>query len=128
MFTTTSTLFDEIFQNGFKEVSRYPLTDISYTTEPNMVFIDIALAGFKKDDIRIKTEGNTLVISSDGITDEDIPEETIVQKHIAKRSFKRVIKLAKEYIDGKINASMENGLLSITIEPSKTESNYIQIS
>ena len=126
----TNELFNEFFQSGMKrkEVQSYPPTDISYYEDSELVFIEVALAGFKKEYINIKTEGNALVISSDGIPDnEDEKEVEYIQRGIAKRSFKRVVKLDDIYVHGEISASMEDGLLTVCVKPSKKRVNKIEI-
>ena len=62
-------LFEEFFQNPEPYVKQttngYPLTDI-YKEEDGSQVIEMALAGFSKEDILINTEANKITISADG--------------------------------------------------------------
>ena len=108
-------LFEEFFQNPEPYVKQttngYPLTDI-YKEEDGSQVIEMALAGFSKEDILINTEANKITISSKGSGDQRL-ENT---RRIAKRRFK------KDFVDyhntldfGSSNATFENGLLRILI-------------
>ena len=72
--------------------------------------VELALAGFNKNDIDITVDQNTLMVMG-----EKQKEETEYQyKGIATRSFKRSFALG-EYMEV-TDAKFENGMLSITIE------------
>ena len=116
--TAFDQLFDQFFNDPGPMIKRstegYPLTDI-YKDESGNSIIEMALAGFAKDDILIEIKENTIAISFKGKPwrGEDRP-----QRRIAKRSF------SKKFIDynNQLNllgssATFENGLLQITIPP-----------
>ena len=62
-------LFEEFFQNPEPYVKQttngYPITDI-YKEEDGSQVIEMALAGFSKEDILINTEANKITISAEG--------------------------------------------------------------
>lgn len=123
MFTTPNEISELLqFSQG---VSKYPPTDVSYSKKSKVVFIEVALAGFSKDDIDIRLEGNDLIISSDGI--ESDSENSFIQQNIARRSFKRIIRLDNSYVGGEVRASMEDGLLTVNIKPTEKAINRIEI-
>jgi len=122
----TYSLIDELLLQPTRNVQKYPLTDISYDKKTNIVFVEVALAGFSKDDVSVRLENGNLVISSAGVTAEEDDIE-YVQKDIAFRSFERVIKLHEKYSKGKVNATFENGLLTVMIAPSEDYSTLIEI-
>jgi len=108
-------------------VSKYPLTNISYDKKTDVVYIEVALAGCPKDSITIKQENNFIIIEGEVNTEEENEDIEYVQKHIAQRKFYRKIKLAPQYVQGTVDASYEDGLLTLSISPSEDYSKKIQI-
>lgn len=86
----------------------------------NKYYIDIALAGFKKNELDISVVDRTLTVTN--ASDAKIPTEAQVKKSgtevlyqgIAKRAFKLNFALS-EFIEVK-QASMEDGVLQIVCE------------
>ena len=124
------TAFDQLFEQFFQDprplVKRttdgYPLTDVYRDGDDNQI-IEMALAGFNKDDLEIEVKENTISIRHETETkaDERPP------RRIARRSF------TKTFVDynntlnlSKTEASFENGLLVIKI-PQRSEKNAVQI-
>ena len=110
-------LFEEFFQNPEPYVKQttngYPLTDI-YKEEDGSQVIEMALAGFSKEDILINTEANKITISADGSKLKGQLAENI--RRIAKRAFKKSFVDYHNTLDfGNSNATFENGLLRIQI-------------
>jgi len=116
--TAFDLIFDQFFSDPAPMIQRstegYPLTDI-YKDESGNSIIEMALAGFSKEDLTVEIKENTIAISFQGKPwrGEDRP-----QRRIAKRSF------SKKFIDydNQLNltaatATFENGLLQITIPP-----------
>ena len=76
--------------------------------------IEIALAGFSKDEIEVVlTDGVLEIKSRDTVTTEK-PKDDLIHKGIAKRAFTRKFTLADD-IEVK-DAKLENGLLVIELE------------
>ena len=110
-------LFEEFFQNPEPYVKQttngYPLTDI-YKEEDGSQVIEMALAGFSKEDIIINTEANKITISADGSKLKGQLAEN--RRRIAKRAFKKSFVDYHNTLDfGSSNATFENGLLRIQI-------------
>ena len=108
-------LFEEFFQNPEPYVRQttngYPLTDI-YKNEDGSQVIEMALAGFSKEDIQINTEANKIIISSGGSEVHRL-ENT---RRIAKRKFQKSFVDYHNTLDfGNADATFENGLLKIVI-------------
>ena len=123
---------DEVLHEMFgssrtnKGSTSYPFTDIAVDEKTGLLFVGVAIAGFKKEDINISAESN--YISIKGKRTSDINEElTIIQKTIAGRDFERKIVLNPKYIGGPVEASIEDGILLLTIKPSETYSKSIEI-
>jgi HSP20 family molecular chaperone IbpA len=110
-------IFDEFFRDPEPYVKQttngYPLTDI-YKNEDGSQVIEMALAGFSKEDIQIHTEANKITISADGSKLKGTLAEN--RRRIAKRAFKKSFVDYHNTLDfGNSDASFENGLLKITI-------------
>ena len=73
--------------------------------------IEIALAGFSKDDIEVEVAENTLSVRSDKKADTD---DDAIHRGISYRRFDRKFTLADDIVV--TGASLENGLLRIDLE------------
>ena len=111
-------LFNEFFEISRKEQGKYPPTDVYIDNSDNSTNIEIALAGFEKDDIEVFVESGELVIrGKQKNKDEKEKNRVYLQRDIAKRSFERKYKLVVD-ID-RIEAKFENGILMIKLIPAK---------
>lgn len=88
----------------------YPPYNIVKEDEENF-HIELAVAGFSKEDITIKKEAEVLTIEGK-IDDKD--DKEFVHRGLASRSFKRTFTLSDEVLVS--GASMENGILSVALE------------
>ena len=117
-FTPFSVGFDRVFDRLVDygttyETGGFPPYNIRKTDDFRHV-IEIALAGFSKDEIEVVlTDGVLVIKSADVMTDKD-PNENLVHKGIAKRAFTRKFTLADD-IEIK-DAKLKNGLLEIELE------------
>ena len=121
-------IFDQVFgdqRNMIKQsTSGYPITDIYKDDNDNQV-IEMALAGFTKDDITIEVKENKISISHQAKAwngEEKFP------RRIAKRSFNRsFVDYHNRFSLNKAKATFQNGLLQITI-PLKDEAKPCMIA
>ena len=113
-----SAVFDEVFNQFFNDsqkmiknsTSGYPVTDI-YTNEKGSQVIEMALAGFKKTDLNVNAEDNTITISCD-------TESNSISsgRRIAKRKFKKTFVDYHNQLDfSKTKADFVDGLLTVEI-------------
>ena len=107
-------MFDrlELFNTALsKAVPGYPPYNIK-KTEKNSYVLELAVAGFSKEDIDIELEDGTLIISGLAKT----AEATIgfLHKGIADRPFKRKFELA-DNVEIR-NVDLANGMLKISLE------------
>ena len=119
-------IFDRFFDMDLTRDSGYPPYNIRKINEAQYV-IEIALAGFSKEDIEVEvTEGNLTIRSKEEKeTDED---ESFVHKGIAKRSFLRSFTLSDDIIVK--GADLKDGMLIIDLEkviPDEKKPRLIQI-
>jgi len=107
-------VFDRLVDYGTTyETGGFPPYNIRKTDDFRHV-IEIALAGFSKDEIEVVlTDGVLVIKSADLLSDKD-PNEGLVHKGIAKRAFTRKFTLADD-IEIK-DAKLKNGLLEIELE------------
>ena len=75
-------------------------------------FIELALAGFKKDELTIKVEKDTLSVEGDRKKRQD--NENYIYKSIGNRTFKKIFSLA-ELVEVK-DAEFTDGVLHINLE------------
>jgi molecular chaperone IbpA len=92
-----------------KNTSNYPPYNLVKFTDDTYM-IELALAGFSKDDIEVSQEKNNLTIK--GNIEED-GQESYIHKGIATRSFTRTFSLA-EHIEIK-HITWLNGILSVSL-------------
>lgn len=94
----------------------------------NTVIIELALAGFTKDDIEIERDGASLVVRGSKGFAEDEEDVTYVRRNIAYRSFTKSYTVGAEYVD--IRARFKDGILSIHLEkqPEEETKQLIEIS
>ena len=102
--------FNDMFESSELQTT-YPPYDIIKHSDTKYD-IQVALAGYSKDDIEIEVKENTLSIKS-AKKDEDNKVE-ILHRGIAKRYFERHFTIAD---DVKANgAELKNGLLVVSLE------------
>ncbi len=111
------TAFDQLFEQFFQDprplVKRttdgYPLTDVYRDQDDNQV-IEMALAGFSKEDLEIQVKDNTISIGHQS------PVSGNNNRRIARRSFTKTFVDYNNTLDlAKSEANFENGLLTVTI-------------
>ena len=86
-------------------------------TDDNVYVIEMAVAGFGKQDIELTLEDNKLKIKGNTTVDtlvEDGINQTFLHKGISDRPFERTFSLADNVVVN--NAQMVNGLLKIWLE------------
>jgi len=108
-------LFDRISEfhdNVAKNIPNYPPYNIK-KIEDNKYVIEMAVAGFGKQDIEITTEDDKLVIKGN-VESDDTPQDNLLWQGLALRPFTRMFTLNDQVEVN--NAEMINGLLKVTLE------------
>ena len=107
-------VFDRLVDYGTTyETGGFPPYNIRKTDDFKHV-IELALAGFSKDEVEVVLTDGVLVIKSADLLSQTDPNEGLVHKGIAKRAFTRKFTLADD-IEIK-DAKLKNGLLEIELE------------
>jgi molecular chaperone IbpA len=106
-------LFDMLENNSFGQAAEnYPPFDLIKKGE-NDYCIELAVAGFKPDEIDITAQQNVLLVSGRKNEEAEAQGSDYVYRGIANRSFERRFALA-DHIQVK-GADMKDGLLSIDL-------------
>jgi molecular chaperone IbpA len=120
-FAQIQTIFNDPFFLGFgdqfvrwetnkKTTSSFPPYNVKKIDEDNFT-IELAVAGYDRDELEINVEKDTLTIKSDKENDD---KSEFMHRGIAGRNFTQHFTLG-EYMNVK-SASLENGMLIIKIE------------
>jgi len=107
--------FENMLGNGSLSVqSNYPPYNIRKTGKDNYA-IEVAIAGFNKNDVEVEFEDNLLTVRTKQINKSDENDDgEIIHKGISQRQFVRSFTIAD---DVKVNgASLKDGLLTISCE------------
>ena len=108
--------FDNVFNqlsslNHF-EIPKYPPYNIK-KIDDNKYQLEIALAGFSREDIAVEVKDNTLTISGKASDDKE-KDNSFVYKGIAQRAFKRHWTLI-DYLKV-VDAKFNDGILIVDME------------
>ncbi len=122
-------LFDRLFDMDTTRDSGYPPYNIRKINELQYV-IELALAGFSKDDIEVEVTEGQLAIRSKKLEEktEVNSDDSFVHKGIARRSFMRTFTLSDDIIVK--GADLKDGMLIIDLEkviPDEKKPRLIQI-
>tara|TARA_B100000497_G_scaffold115684_1_gene139427 strand:+ start:1563 stop:1997 length:435 start_codon:yes stop_codon:yes gene_type:complete len=115
---TYSIGFDRMFDSltsasGYTQQTNYPPYNIIKKSDTEFL-IEVAIAGFSKDDVEVRMMENRLNISSIDLKTSEMDNTEYLHKGISARSFKRAFTLSDDVVVKEAN--MENGILSISME------------
>jgi len=106
--------------NGVRNFPPYNVTEI----DENTVRLDMAVAGYTKDRLKVELEGNILIIQglpvSDGVSDlkEAVTGEKIRYKGISSGRFMRTFELKPKI---EIESELKDGILSVWVKTQKLD-------
>ena len=121
--------FDRVLESTERHNSNYPPYNIHKINE-NEYKIEVALAGYSKDDIELELKDSTLTVRNKQ-KEKIVNENTngMIHKGISTRQFERAFTISE---DIKVkNAELKNGLLNIDLEriiPDEKKARLISIS
>jgi len=118
-FSTWAIGHDRLFRDMLNMVEKTPNRTASSYPPHNLIkngngkyVVELAAAGFSKEELEIKTEDGTLTISGRKKEEED--DERFAQKGIAKRPFSKSFHLASDVVvDG---VSFRDGMITIDLQ------------
>ena len=105
-------LFDRLFDIDLESSGTYPPYNISKVDDNNYI-IEMALAGFNKDDIEVELADSELTVRSKKREDSN-KDVNLIHQGISHRSFNRKFTLSEEILVK--NEEMKNGMLIIKLE------------
>jgi molecular chaperone IbpA len=108
--------FESMLGNGHLTMqSNYPPYNIRKTGKDNYA-IEVALAGFSKDDVEVEFEDNLLTVRTKQVSksEDDSSDGEIIHKGISQRQFARSFTIADDIKVDK--AQLKDGLLTISCE------------
>ena len=114
--------FDEPSKNALNPSVWRPMTDI-YETKESYVF-KVELPGFKKEDISVEFSGDTLTLRGERKQEEESKNESCHRLERSYGMFERSFTVPKNVDAKKIDASLKDGILVLTIpkvEEAKTK-------
>tara|TARA_B100000085_G_scaffold230992_1_gene217676 strand:- start:1268 stop:1696 length:429 start_codon:yes stop_codon:yes gene_type:complete len=106
-------MFDRLLDDSRVTTQTYPPYNIVKVSDTDYA-IQIAVAGFGKNDIEIETKENLLTIKSVEKKEEVVDDTTYLHKGISNRAFKRTFTISDDVVVK--GATFENGLLNIELE------------
>ena len=106
--------------------SNYPPYNIRKTAKDNYA-IDVALAGFSKNDVEVEFEDNLLTVRTKQVnkSEENNVDGEIIHKGISQRQFVRSFTIADDVMVN--GAALKDGLLTVSCErivPEHKKKNY----
>ena len=101
---------DRFFNSDFPQSNYPPYNLVQLNNHESK--LEIALAGFKKDELKVYTEFGKLYV--EGRKEESKDDGTVVHKGLAKRSFERVWTITDDTEIGSVK--FEDGLLSVELK------------
>ena len=112
--------FDDVFnrlverwEDGFDGFHEYPASNIK-KIDDHKYRIELAVAGFKRDDLKIELHDETLVVTGTKREETKEEKEDYLQRGIKERSFKQSFQLIEH--DQVLDANLRNGILEIDIK------------
>ena len=120
--------FDRMLSFNSASINHYPPYNIRKVNDTDYV-IELAIAGFGKKDIEVKSQENTLTIKSKDKKEEVLDkDESVLHRGISKRSFTRSFTVAEDVVVK--GADLKDGLLSVKLEriiPEEKKPKFIDI-
>lgn len=101
---------------GEAKESRLPRTNIDEKSDRFVLTLE--MPGIGKKDVDVSFEGNRLVVT--GETKKEVEEEGVIRREFRSTRFERSFHVGNDVDPEGIKASMEDGVLSITL-PKKSE-------
>ena len=113
-FGSNITIFDDI-----QSKVSFPKVNVSETE--SVYNVDVAIAGFGKNDIKLKLEDGVLTISAERKESFNGEDKKYLRREISSRSFSRAVKFPCKLEIDNVEASYKDGLLNIILPKIKEE-------
>lgn len=118
---------EKIFNDSEEQEEQDSDVGIIITKGNEEMIIHVKVPGFDKEDFNIFIEDNELIIQTNNSYDiQKFKDDKVISDFKIEKISKKIT-LNKEFINGDINAYLENGILRISIKKSKGFTRNIQI-
>lgn len=107
--------YDKFFGNDFLKGFENTLPAANVIEGSKSYKIELAVPGFKKEDIKVNVENEVLTISAETKTESEDKNEKYTRKEFSYNSFSRSFQLPKTANAEKVDAKYENGLLKLEV-------------
>ena len=104
----TSAVFDDI-----QTASNFPKVNVAETDEGYSV--EIAIAGFDKDDVKLELKDDLLFIRADKKEESSEEDRNYIRKEISSRSFQRGVRFPCGVDAGTAEATYKDGIITAKI-------------
>lgn len=113
------TFFDDVFDslmrsNNFGYRDSFPATNVF--TDSTGCTIELALAGYKREQLNVSVEGNTFTVSASSDNTKDDSDKKYHNHRVKRTAFKRIYTVpAEEYDLSALKATYVDGILTIFV-------------
>ena len=114
-FDLFNSMFNELGTNGAEVVNNDFVPAINTREGEYAYHVEVDLPGVSKDDIEIKVEDNTLIISGERKVKEEVSEENYYKVESRFGSFSRSFTLPAETDIENIHAESTDGVLEVIV-------------
>jgi len=119
-FNLLNTMLDEI-QDENNSTFKNDFSPTVNTREGEFAYhVEVDLPGIKKEDVEIKVEDNTLLVSGERKVRDEVKEDDYYKVESSFGTFSRSFSLPNEIDIENIHAESENGVLEVIIPKLKT--------
>lgn len=119
-------------QNPFLSEKELQLPAVNVTETDKAYKLELAVPGYKKEEIKVQVEQDVLTISAERQEEKKESHEKYTRREFSYGSFKRSFQLPKGALHDGITARYENGLMLLDIPksgaPTGTERKQISIA
>jgi len=117
-------LFDEFFTGNWswdvvnfettQPKASFPKVNVSETDSTYQV--EIAVAGFGKEDVNLELKDNTLTISAEKKEESESEDKSYLRKEISSRSFSRSVRFPVKIDENKATAEYKDGIIQFVVD------------
>jgi len=109
--------FGNLENEFFKDdrLDRFTNVAVNIKERDDDFVIEMAVPGYKKEDLNLEIDGNKLIVSAEVSHEVDDSGENYSRREFSYGSFTRSFTLPREIDVDKINASSNDGVLNISI-------------
>lgn len=110
----------------FEKKYQQPFAKANITISSNKATIMLSTPGLKKDQVTLTLDNKTLVIC--GKVDKNREPSTFLLNEFNPITFKRSFEISEDFDTENIEASLKNGIISISIPKKEKTNQFKQIS